>query len=153
MVARVRADRSAYPRLLDAPAVREGCLIDPIGFRPADLAATIPEHPVADLAVCHECAEHLPMACGLELIDRLTSDADRVCSQPFLQGKEERGNINLQPPEYRRGLFKHRGFVRYDVLRADLLKQADVGYLYKQKLFIFFGMVCLLLNRVASYCQ
>lgn len=124
-------------RLLDVPAVRPGLLIDPAAFQPADLSAAIPELPRADLAVCLECAEHLPPARGPELVGRLTAAADRVVFSAAPPGQGGKGHINLRPPGYWAGEFGERGFRRYDILRGDFLRAAAMPYWYAQNTFLF----------------
>jgi hypothetical protein len=123
--------------LIDVPDVKEQLLIDTKGFRPANLAVEIPELPTVDLAICLECAEHLPPARGPELISRLTASADWVVFSAAPPGQGGKGHINLRLSSYWSELFKSHGFVRRDTLRPELLKKTDIPYWYAQNIFMY----------------
>jgi hypothetical protein len=123
--------------LIDSPAVRPLLLIDPALFQPCDLNQEMPSLPQFDLALCLECAEHLPASRAELLVAALTEAADRVVFSAAVPRQGGKGHVNEQPASYWRELFARRGFVCHDVLRPRFLHAAEVPYWYRQNLFLY----------------
>jgi hypothetical protein len=123
--------------LFDRSEVRDSLVVDPGTFHPCDLGKEVPALPRADLAVCIECAEHLPAARAAELVARLTAAADVVMFSAAipLQGGTE--HVNEQPPGYWQELFARVGFTRFDVVRQRIVHDRSIPYWYRQNLFLY----------------
>jgi hypothetical protein len=124
-------------RLYDAPAVRPLLVVDPDCFEPCDLSREIPRLPPVDLAVCLECAEHLPAAQAGPLVERLTAAAGVVVFSAAVPWQGGTGHVNEQPADYWQRLFAARGFRRYDVIRGKIIRDPGVAYWYRQNLFVY----------------
>jgi len=123
--------------LVDHPSAGEHLLIDREDFRPCDLGREMPELPRFDLAVCVECAEHLPANRAEKLVACLAKASDLVvfsAALPYQLGKK---HINCQPASYWKDLFAKYGLARHDVLRQPILHNEEIPYWYRQNLFLF----------------
>jgi SAM-dependent methyltransferase len=124
-------------RLIDAPEVAPHLVIDRRCFVAADLRSELPPARRFDLAVCLECAEHLPAARAQPLVDWLTQSADLVLFSAAIPGQDGKGHVNTRLPSYWRDLFRARGFQRHDLLRPRILGDEAVPWWYRQNLFLF----------------
>jgi SAM-dependent methyltransferase len=90
-----------------------------------------------DLALCLECAEHLPPEAANRLVDSLCRLSDFVLfgAAPPNQGGE--GHVNEQWPEYWARLFSARDYVCLDWLRPRLWEEEAVPWWYRQNTMLF----------------
>lgn len=123
--------------LYDHPSAASGLLIGSSDFTPVNLSVAMPSLPRVELAVCVECAEHLPPSRAESLVDCLTAAADLVAFSAAIPGQAGKGHVNCRPHAYWKGLFRSRGFACHDVLRQPILFDRDVPWWYQQNLFLF----------------
>lgn len=112
-------------------------LIPPECFRAVDLAESFDIAEQFDLAACLEVAEHLPHRCAPDLVRRLTKLAPQVlfsAAVPFQGGVQ---HVNEQWPDFWRDLFVRDGFRPVDVIRKLTWKNREVGYWYRQNMFLY----------------
>jgi hypothetical protein len=123
--------------LHDSTAVADTLLIPQERFYPVDLSQTMPPEGRYDLAVCVECAEHLPATRARPLVSWLTRSADRVVFSAAISYQGGKGHINEQPQTYWRELFAEHGFACRDLLRGRILHDQSVPWWYRQNLFLY----------------
>jgi len=124
-------------QLVDHPSAAVDLLVEKEFFRPCDFGSEMPALARFDLAVCVECAEHLPAERADALIACLTAASDAVVFSAAIPGQKGKGHINERWPSYWKDLFARHGFERHDVLRPRILHQADVPWWYRQNLYLF----------------
>lgn len=123
--------------LLDTPEVRQHLLIDPASFQPVDMLHDDPPVRKSDLAICLECAEHLPSGREEWLINYLTSTADVVVFSAALPGQGGKGHVNEQSHSHWRALFQRHGFRCLDALRGQIVHDPSIPWWYRQNLFVY----------------
>lgn len=123
--------------LLDAPEVRGHLVIDPTAFQAVDMLHDNLPVRKSDLALCLECAEHLPEERGNWLVDYLTSTAEVVVFSAALPGQGGKGHINEQAHFYWTELFRQRGFRCLDVLRGQIVHERSIPWWYRQNIFMY----------------
>jgi Methyltransferase domain len=123
--------------LLDRPEVGPNLVIDKTRFQPVDLTRDLPAPRRFDLALCLECAEHLPAHRALPLIQWLTVSADLVVFSAAIPGQGGKGHINERTPDNWNELFQRQGFGRHDVLRSKIVHDPTIPWWYRQNLFLF----------------
>ncbi|MEH1848662.1 MAG: class I SAM-dependent methyltransferase [Nostoc sp.] len=96
-----------------------------------------------DLVVSLEVAEHLPSDYAEIFIKSLTSLGSVVMFSAAIPFQGGDGHHNEQWPEYWVEIFKKRGFVVIDCLRAKLWDQEKVEAYYAQNIFLFVKEDCL----------
>lgn len=123
--------------LFDHADVRPHLVINPDSFQPVDLGQDDMPTGRADLAVCLECAEHLPEARAGWLVHSLTSCADVVLFSAAVPGQGGKGHVNEQPHAYWHDLFSRRGFRCVDSLRGRIVHDRSIPWWYRQNLFFY----------------
>ncbi len=125
-------------RCVDHPSIpASDLLIEPSEFVGCDLAVRMPQAQTADLAVCLECAEHLPAIQAPVLVDFLTRSAHVVLFSAAIPGQGGNGHINLRRAQYWEKLFGERGYELLDVLRPRIIFEADIPIWYRQNIRFF----------------
>ena len=127
----------AKVELLDSPTVAPHLLIPRDCFRPVDLERELPPPGRFDLAVSVECAEHLSERRAEPLVRWLTSAADVVVFSAAIPGQDGKHHVNEQAPNYWQALFRRQGFLRRDVIRPRILRNATIPWWYRQNVFLF----------------
>lgn len=123
--------------LIDAPEARPHLVIDPAVFRPVDMRRDDLPAIKFDLAICLECAEHLPAEREEWLVDYLTSAADIVVFSAAVPGQGGKGHVNERVHSYWTELFSRRGFRCLDVLRGQIVHDTTIPWWYRQNLFVY----------------
>ena len=116
---------------------RERLSIPRAQFIPTDLAQKKDIEARADLAVCLEVAEHLPLGRSESLVRSLTQIAPAVLFSAAVPGQGGTHHINEQWPIFWRELFRRRGFHRLDPLRTRILHDQCVEWWYRQNIFLY----------------
>ena len=123
--------------LLDAPEVRPHLVIEPTAFQPLDMQRDDAPAKKCELALCLECAEHLPAKREQWLVDYLTSSADVVVFSAAVPGQGGKGHINERVHFYWTELFSRRGFRCLDVLRGRIVHDTAIPWWYRQNMFVY----------------
>ena len=123
--------------LIDCPEAEMHLLIERDCFLSCDLSRELPKSQRFDLAVCLECAEHLPEHRAEPLVEWLTLSADLVVFSAAIPGQGGKGHINEKSSKYWSDLFLRHGFQRHDVLRPRIIHDQSVPWWYRQNLFLF----------------
>jgi hypothetical protein len=123
--------------LIDCPEVEPHLVIDRRYLEPCDLSRDLPAPRRFDLALCLECAEHLPAHRAVPLVEWLTKSADIVVFSAAIPGQGGKGHIHLRFPDFWNELFARRGYRRHDVLRPRIVADRAVAWWYRQNTFVF----------------
>jgi len=123
--------------LLDSPEVRAHLVVDPSAFKAVNMLHDDLPARKSDLAICLECAEHLPAGREKWLIDYLTSTADVVVFSAAIPGQGGKGHVNEQPHFHWTELFRQRGFRCLDVLREQIVHDCSIPWWYRQNMFVY----------------
>lgn len=123
--------------LIDHPSAEHSLVINNSEFEPARLDIEFPAVRKCDLALCLECAEHLPPDQSEPLVRWLTSAASVVVFSAAIPGQGGKEHINEREPNYWADLFSDRGFVRHDVVRPSIIRNASIAWWYRQNIMIF----------------
>lgn len=123
--------------LIDCPEVAAHLVIDDKCFQPCNLRHNLPAPRRHDLAICLECAEHLPAHRAKPLVEWLTKAADVVVFSAAIPGQAGHGHVHLRFPDYWKQLFSEHGFRCHDVLRPRILGDMEVPWWYRQNMFMF----------------
>ncbi|WP_417370990.1 class I SAM-dependent methyltransferase [Gelidibacter japonicus] len=115
----------------------EDMLIDEIDFLKHDLTQPLKLNRKFDLVISLEVAEHLPENAAETFVDNLVAHGDVVLFSAAIPGQGGQYHINEQWPEYWHSRFKERGFLGYDILRADLWNNENVFWWYRQNILLF----------------
>jgi SAM-dependent methyltransferase len=99
--------------------------------RPFDLSRRF------DMVQCLEVAEHLPKDAADGLIDSLVRHGDVVLFSAAGPGQGGTHHVNEQPLEYWRQKFAVRGYVPFDMLRADMRTNRDVEPFYRYNIVLY----------------
>jgi len=125
-------------QLYDHESAGSGLLIPADHFSAMDLSRAMPStQRHFDLAVCVECAEHLPRGMAEPLVEWLTTCSDTVVFSAAIFGQGGKRHINEQFPRYWRELFEKHGFARRDVLRRLILTNEQIPWWYRQNLLLY----------------
>ncbi|MFK7777463.1 MAG: methyltransferase domain-containing protein [Gimesia sp.] len=100
---------------------------------PVTVGAQIPQF---DIAICLEVAEHLNAKSAPGLIDFLVSLSDTVIFSAAIPNQPGQNHVNCQWPEYWGELFRARGFITFDNLRATIWNNEAIPWWYRQNLFL-----------------
>lgn len=90
-----------------------------------------------DLCVCLEVAEHLPPSKSQHLVEQLTKAAEVILFSAAIPGQQGTHHINEQWPEYWEELFGQFGFLKLDVLRPHIWRDARVAWYYQQNVVLY----------------
>lgn len=90
-----------------------------------------------DLCVCLEVAEHLPSSKSQHLVKQLTRAAEAILFSAAIPGQQGTYHINEQWPEYWEELFSRFGFLKLDVLRPRIWRDARVAWYYQQNVVLY----------------
>ncbi|MGV8879812.1 MAG: class I SAM-dependent methyltransferase [Sphingobacteriaceae bacterium] len=90
-----------------------------------------------DLVICLEVAEHLPESAANNLINILTDHADFILFSAAIPGQGGQFHINEQWPNYWQTKFGNKGFVPFDILRAEFWDNENVEWWYRQNMIIY----------------
>ena len=90
-----------------------------------------------DLAICMEVAEHLSDARAAGFVRELGGLSDLVLFSAAIPEQGGTHHINEQWPGYWSSLFRHEGFVCFDLLRPRLWNEAGCEWWYLQNVLIF----------------
>jgi hypothetical protein len=123
--------------LIDCPEVAPHLVINKGDFLPCDLSRDLPSPRRFDLAVCLECAEHLPAHRAGPLVEWLTKSADIVVFSAAIPGQYGHGHINLRFPDFWEGLFAVHGYRKHDLLRAKIVNDQAIAWWYRQNMVVF----------------
>jgi hypothetical protein len=123
--------------LIDCPEVAPHLVIDARYLQPCDLSRDLPPPRRFDLAMCLECAEHLPAHRARPLVEWLTKSADLVVFSAAIPGQIGKGHIHLQFPDFWSGLFSQYGYRKHDTLRPKILTDQAVAWWYRQNMVVF----------------
>ena len=124
-------------KLFDHPSVENHLLIPPQYYSSVNLATEVPPVERFDLAVCVECAEHLPASRAKSIVEWLTRSADQVVFSAAVIGQGGKHHVNEQFGRYWQQLFRDFGFVRRDIIRRRILEIDSIPWWYRQNLFLF----------------
>lgn len=133
--------------LIDHPTVMPHVVIDQRYVQPCDLSRDLPTPCRFDLAICLECAEHLPAHRAKPLVEWLTRSADRVVFSAAIPGQDGHGHIHLRFSDFWNDLFSQHGYQRHDVLRPRIVRDRTVPWWYRQNTFLFASPKVQLLSR------
>jgi hypothetical protein len=86
----------------------------------------------ADLTICLEVAEHLPLEVSDNLIKNLTNSAPIIIFSAAFPGQTGVNHINEQPPWYWREKFNKINFFEMDFLRPLIWKDERIAWWYRQ---------------------
>ena len=89
-----------------------------------------------DLAICLEVGEHLAEKDAGVLIANLVNHADVIYFSAACPGQAGDSHVNCQWPEYWQQLFNAEGYVCDDAIRWKLWNIAELGFVYRQNLFL-----------------
>lgn len=89
-----------------------------------------------DVAICLEVGEHLAEEDAGVLIANLVSHADSIYFSAACPGQPGDGHVNCQWPNYWQQLFNAEGYVCDDAIRWKLWNLSEVGFVYRQNLFL-----------------
>jgi hypothetical protein len=123
--------------LIEHPSVAPHLVIDQASFNPCDISRDLPPPGKFDVAVCLECAEHLPKSRAEDIVDWLTSSAEYVVFSAAIPGQGGNGHVHLRFPLYWADLFLRRGYERFDILRPRIIAEQRIAWWYRQNMFIF----------------
>ena len=123
--------------LFDSPLVLPDLVVPSQCFSPIDLAREMPTIKGFDLALCLECAEHLPARQAVPLVQCLTQAAPLVLFSAAIPGQPGIGHINCQPLSYWRSAFAECGFDSFDVVRPMILSDKSIPNWYRQNIILF----------------
>ncbi|HEC2816442.1 TPA: class I SAM-dependent methyltransferase [Campylobacter jejuni] len=90
-----------------------------------------------DLVQSLEVAEHLDEKYSENFIDILVNLSDIVLFSAAIPYQWGTNHINCQPPEYWAKLFKNKGYVCFDILRADIWENKNIEWWYRQNIMIY----------------
>jgi len=90
-----------------------------------------------DLAICLEVAEHLSSSGAIRLIQTLTEVSNVVLFSAAIEGQDGTNHINCQWQSYWIDEFRKRSYECYDLIRPQLWDMDEVGFWYKQNMFLF----------------
>jgi hypothetical protein len=123
--------------LLDCPAVKPHLQIDSQYFQATDLSGNLPNLRRYDLALCLECAEHLPISQSKKLIEWLTKTASLVVFSAAIPGQGGKGHVNEQPHSFWTNYFEEYGYVKYNILRPRIVEDKTISFWYRQNIFLY----------------
>ncbi len=89
-----------------------------------------------DVAICLEVAEHLAADDAGVLIANLVNHSDVIYFSAACPGQPGDGHVNCQWPSYWQNLFNAQGYICDDAIRWKLWNVAEVGFVYRQNLFL-----------------
>lgn len=119
---------------------KDRLMIEQDEFLPNDLSVpsrvNIPREKF-DLAMSLEVAEHLPEVAASDFVAKLTSTSDIVLFSAAIPYQGGHGHVNENWLEYWAKLFRERGFLPVDLLRADIWYDSRVCWWYKQNCMLF----------------
>lgn len=90
-----------------------------------------------DLALSLEVAEHLPSNISPCLVSALCKSSDVVLFGAGIPYQWGTNHINLEWQSYWANLFKHHGFVAYDIIRTATWKNGAVEWWYRQNALLY----------------
>lgn len=91
----------------------------------------------ADLLICLEVAEHLPVEVADQFILNLASASPVVIFSAALPGQTGVNHINEQPTWYWREKFNKIGYMEIDFIRPQILQNEDICWWYRQNITCF----------------
>lgn len=100
-------------------------------------AEPLPDLPRAELVVCLEVAEHLPVARAAGFIHELCALGDVVLFSAAIPGQSGAGHVNCRWPAYWAQLFADEGYGVDDTLRWEIWDRSEVEPWYRQNLLVF----------------
>lgn len=95
----------------------------------------IPGH--FDLAVCLEVLEHLPARAAHHIVKEITEKCQSCLFSAAVPGQGGTNHINEQWHTYWHTKFAEHGWIKYDVIRPQILLRKDVAPWYRQNTFIY----------------
>jgi hypothetical protein len=130
---------------IDGPWVpRQRRVVGPSEFRELDMASVdtqttlaFGQHPVFDLAICVEVAEHLPENRSEWLVRELCQVAPLVLFSAATPGQGGEGHINEQHHMYWERLFDERGMEHRRWIREAIAHRDDVPFWYRNNMSLY----------------
>lgn len=123
---------------LDGPWVNQGMMLDPaIEFRDADLAGNAAIDGKYDLALSLEVAEHLPPAASDNFVSNLVRASDAVLFSAAFVAQPGTNHINTRPHSFWAEKFLSRGYLLFDIFRAEFWDNDGVDPWYRQNTFLY----------------
>ena len=116
---------------------RNKLLVDQSEFTDANLEAAMTVDRNYDLAVSLEVAEHLRTKRSRNFVRLLASAAPVVLFSAAIPGQGGTSHINEQWPEFWQELFAEFGYRRFDLFRAQIWRNPQVEWWYRQNLYLF----------------
>ena len=138
--------RSGFERIkvVDSVSAIANAVVPDVDFEACDLAQQMPHVSGFDIAVCLECAEHLPSIRSSSLISFLTQSSPIVLFSAAVPGQPGLGHINCQPPEFWHELFAQHGYNCFDVVRPIILYESSIPTWYRQNIYLYLrAPICL----------
>jgi hypothetical protein len=89
-----------------------------------------------DVALCLEVGEHLDEPDARVLISNLINHSDLIYFSAACPGQPGDHHVNCQWPDYWQNLFNAEGYVCDDAIRWKLWNVSEVGFVYRQNLFM-----------------
>lgn len=105
-------------------------------FHPSNLEC-LELHEKADLAVCLEVGEHLPLSTAPRLIQALTTIAPVVLFSAAIPLQGGTNHINEQWPQFWAELFNARGYLPVDAIRRRIWNNENVEFWYAQNILLY----------------
>jgi SAM-dependent methyltransferase len=109
-----------------------------VDFESADLVVQQLPQDRYDLVISMEFLEHVNADRADALVGFLTSKSDAVLVSTAIPLQGGQHHVNERWPEYWTDLFRHRGFVPFDVLRLALWNEPQVEAWYRQNIMLYF---------------
>lgn len=102
-----------------------------------DLEHPLPELGRYDLCCCIEVAEHLSKKRAASFVGDLCQLSDAVLFSAAIPGQGGHGHLNEQWQEYWSRLFEDEGFLTYDPIRFDFLRDPQILPWLRQNVLLF----------------
>lgn len=116
---------------------REELEIPEANFMSADLERPIALDRSFDLALSLEVAEHLRPGNAENFVATLVKLAPVIVFSAAVPGQGGTHHVNEQWPQYWNELFRKRGYIAADPIRAEIWDDESVEWWYAQNLFFF----------------
>ncbi len=123
---------------VDGPWVDKSALSIPqSSFEVMDLAHPPQQSRTFDLVVSLEVAEHLPADSADSFVELLTSLGPVVAFSAAIPAQGGNGHVNEQWPMYWSDRFAARGYVPFDLIRAEIWSDERVAWWFRQNLILY----------------
>jgi len=116
---------------------KSALLIDKSEFLVADLSRPPALKCTADLVLCLEVGEHLPLSAASRLVRLVTAVAPCVLFGAAVPGQCGTNHVNEQWPEFWRRLFASADYLQLDAIRRHVFQDHRVQWWYQQNTYLY----------------